>query len=197
MEIFFFPFLKSLIALFIITDSPGNLPFFVGLTEGLPLKEKRKIFATATLTGLLMLLGFLVAGMAILNLFDVTLDDFRIAGGILLFWIAIEITLRGRIYLEHKEDMGVVPLGSPLLVGPGAITTALVLLRLYGAWVVGSAIIACFGLIWLILHFADPIYRILGKNGSLILAKISAILIAAIAIQFIRQGIMSILSLSL
>lgn len=88
--------------------------------------------------------------------------------------------------------MGVVPMGSPLLVGPGAITTALVLLKLYGYWVVLSAILACFVLIGLVLYFADGIYRILGKNGSLILTKIAAILIAAIAVQFIRQGIMAV-----
>lgn len=192
MEIFLFPFLKSLIALFIITDSPGNLPFFIGLTEGLPVPEKRKIFATAVLTGFILLCVFLFAGTALLDLFNVTLNDFKIAGGILLLMIAIEIMLRGRINVEHKEDLGVVPLGCPLLVGPGAITTALVLLQLYGLYIVGGAILACFALIWLVLHFADPIYRILGKNGSLILTKVAAILIAAIAVQFIRQGILAI-----
>jgi multiple antibiotic resistance protein len=192
MEAFFYPFLKSLVALFIITDSPGNLPFFLGLTEGETLQEKRKTFATAVITGFVILIGFLFAGLAILDLFNVTLDDFKIAGGILLLWIAIEVMLRGRINIEHKEDMGVVPMGSPLLVGPGAITTALVLLKLYGYWVVLSAILACFVLIGLVLYFADAIYRILGKNGSLILTKIAAILIAAIAVQFIRQGIMAV-----
>ena len=192
MSTFFIPFIKSLIALFIITDSPGNLPFFLGLTEGLSLQERRKTFATALLTGFAILLVFLFAGMAILDLFGVTLDDFKIAGGVLLLWISIEIMLRGRINIEHKEDMGVVPMGSPLLVGPGAITTALVLLRLYGYGVVISAILACFALIWLVLYFAEPIHNFLGKNGSLILTKIAAILIAAIAVLFIRQGITAI-----
>ncbi len=192
METFLFPFLKSLIALFIITDSPGNLPFFMGLTEGETTQERRKIFSTAILTGFILLIVFLFAGMALLDLFDVTLDDFKIAGGILLFWIAIEIMLRGRISIEHKEDMGVVPMGSPLLVGPGAITTSLVLLQLYGYAVVISAILACFALIWLVLYFSEPIYKFLGKNGSLVLTKIAAILIAAIAVQFIRQGIMAV-----
>src|SRR3989339_356168 len=194
MELFFFPFLKSLIALFIITDSPGNLPFFMGLTEGLSLKEKRSIFATSILTGFFTLIAFILAGKAVFDLFGITLDDFRIAGGILLFWIAIEIMLRGRVNFEHKEDVGVVPLGSPLLVGPGAITTSLVLLQQYGFFVVGAAILTTFCLIWLLLHFADDIYRFLGKNGSLIMTKIAAILIAAIAVQYIRQGLMALIS---
>jgi multiple antibiotic resistance protein len=192
---FFWPFLKSCVALFIITDSIGNLPFFLGLTEGETQSEQRKTFTTALITGFAILIGFIFLGNALLALFNVTLDDFRIAGGILLFWIAIEIMLRGRVNIEHKEDMGVVPLGSPLLVGPGAITTALVLLQLYGYWVVISAIVACFVAIWLVLFFADYIYGFLGKNGALILTKIASILIAAIAVQFVRQGICSIFHL--
>lgn len=192
METFFFPFIKSLIALFIITDSPGNLPFFLSLTEGEALEEKRKTFAVAILTGFILLLAFLFGGLLILDLFNVTLDDFKIAGGILLLWIAVEIMLRGRINIEHKEDIGVVPMGCPLLVGPGAITTSLVLLKLYGYGVVLSAILACFALIWIVLYYADNIYKILGRNGSLILTKIASILIAAIAVQFIRQGIMAV-----
>ncbi len=192
MEAFFWPFFKSFVALFIITDVIGNLPFFLGLTDGETQSEQRKVFATALLTGLVILLAFVFLGNALLELFNVTLNDFRIAGGILLFWIAIEIMLRGRINLEHKEDMGVVPLGSPLLVGPGAITSALVLLQLYGYAVVLSAIVACFAVIWLILYFADTIHAVLGKNGSLVLTKVAAILIAAIAVQFVRQGIFAI-----
>lgn len=195
MEAFFYPFLKSLIALFIITDSPGNLPFFLGLTEGETLEEKRKIFGVATATGLILLLTFLFAGLAILDLFDVTLNDFKIAGGILLLLIAVEVMMRGRLNIEHKEDMGVVPMGCPLLVGPGAITTSIVLLKLYGYAVVMSAIAACFVLIWLVLYYADFIHNILGKNGSLILTKVASILIAAIAVQFIRQGIMAIFTI--
>ncbi|MBU0630850.1 MAG: MarC family protein [Candidatus Margulisbacteria bacterium] len=195
MELFFFPFLKSLIALFIITDSPGNLPFFMGLTEGLSVKEKRSVFASSILTGFIILILFLLAGTAVFELFGITLDDFRIAGGILLFWIAIEIMLRGRINFEHKEDVGIVPLGCPLLVGPGAITASLVMFKTYGYLVAFSAISACFVLIWIVLHYADEIYGFLGKNGSLILTKISAILIAAIAIQFVREGIFGIFKL--
>ncbi|HVN67109.1 MAG TPA: MarC family protein [Candidatus Sulfotelmatobacter sp.] len=195
MEVFFWPFFKSFVALFIITDSVGNLPFFLGLTEGETQAEQRKVFTTALLTGFAILIGFILIGNALLALFNVTLDDFRIAGGILLFWIAIEIMLRGRINIEHKEDMGVVPLGSPLLVGPGAITTALVLLQLYGYGIVISAIVACFAVIWLVLYFADAIHAVLGKNGSLILTKVASILIAAIAVQFVRQGLFSIFHL--
>ncbi len=188
----FVQFIKSLIALLIITDSIGNLPFFIGVTEGASKEERRKIFNNAVITGFILLLIFIFAGTALLDLFNLTMDDLKIAGGILLFLVAIEIMLRGRINVEHKEEVGVVPLGCPLLVGPGAITTAMVLLKIYGYLVVLSAIFVCFLLIWLVLYYAEFIYKFLGRNGTLIISKIMAILIAAIAVQFIRQGIIAL-----
>ncbi|MBI5078670.1 MarC family protein, partial [Candidatus Saganbacteria bacterium] len=137
-------FVKSLIALFIITDSVGNLPFFIGLTEGASTEERRKIFRSAALTGFLLLVVFLFAGTAVLDLFKVTLNDFQIAGGILLLLISVEIMLRGKVNIEHKEEVGVVPMGCPLLVGPGAITTAMMLLKIYDYPVVLAAIFVCF-----------------------------------------------------
>jgi multiple antibiotic resistance protein len=195
MPIFLIQLFRSVVALFIITDMPGNLPFFIGLTEGETQQERRKTFTLSILTGLFMLLFFVFAGMLILDFFNVTFDDFRIAGGILLLFVAIELMLRGKVHVEHKEDIGVVPLGSPLLVGPGAITTSLVLLRLYGYQVVISAILICFFLIWIMLFYAEAIYKILGKNGSLIITKIAGIIIAAIAVQFIRQGLFGVIAI--
>lgn len=187
------PFIKSLIALFLITDSLGSLPFFVELTNELSISEKRKVFNASLITGLALLLIFLLAGKFILDIFNLTINDLKIAGGILLFLFSIEVLLRGKMALENKEDIGVVPLGCPLLVGPGAITTAMVLLAMYGQLVVISAIIVCFLLIGLILYYGIYIYNILGKNGSLILTKIMSILIAAIAVQFVREGVMSLI----
>ncbi|KAF0132751.1 MAG: multiple antibiotic resistance protein [Candidatus Saganbacteria bacterium] len=189
---FMIQFLKAFIAIFIITDSIGNLPFFIGLTEGLTTQERRKIFNTSILTGIILLAVFVFAGTMIFKLFSLTMNDIKIAGGILLLLIAIEIMIRGKITVEHKEDMGVVPLGCPLLVGPGAITSVLVILKLYNFWAVLLALIVCFFVIWLILHFAEGLYTIIGKNGSLIITKISAIIIASIAVQFICQGLIAV-----
>ncbi len=192
MPIFFDQFFKTLIALFIITDSIGNLPFFIGLTEDLSVSERRKTFAAAILTGVVLLAVFVFAGALIFDLFSLTIDDVKIAGGILLLMVGIEIMLKGKVLVEHKEDIGVVPLGCPLLVGPGAITTTLVLLKAYDFWAVLAGVVACFILIWLVLHFAENIYNFLGRNGSLIITKIAAILVSAIAVQFIRQGIQAL-----
>lgn len=180
---------KVSVALFIITDVLGNLPFFIALTEGASAEERRKISLTAIATGLFMLAFFVFAGRLIFDLFSLTMEDIKIAGGALLFVIALEILFRSRVTVEHREDVGVVPLGSPLLVGPGAITTVLMMTRIYGIFAIVLGVFICFFAIWLVLNFAGIIYRFLGKNGSLIITKISAIIIAAVAVRFIRQGI--------
>lgn len=176
-------------ALFIITDSIGNLPFFISLTEGFTPPERRKAFSGAILTGAILLAFFGVAGSLIFNLFDFTLEDFKIAGGILLFIISIEVLLRGRMTFEHKEEVGIVPLGCPLLVGPGAITSILVMTQLYNFYAVIAGTLLCFLVVWIILNFSENIYKLLGRNGSLIITKISAIIIATIAVRFIKQGV--------
>jgi len=170
----------------------GNLPFLMGMTEGMEKKERRGIFFSALLTGLFLLALFGFAGFLIFDIFDLTINDLRIAGGILLFMISIEIMFRGRFSYEHKEDIGVVPLGCPLLVGPGAITTVLMFGRVFDPLAVVLGVLLCFVAIWLVLFFADKLYRILGHNGSLIITKIFAILMASIAVRFVRQGIQAI-----
>ncbi|MDI6732053.1 MAG: MarC family protein [Candidatus Margulisbacteria bacterium] len=192
MEQFLFQTIKVFVALFIITDSVGNLPFFMGMTEGMEHLQRRKIFTTALLTGAFVLAVFGIAGTLILDLFNLTMDDFRIGGGILLLIISIEILLRGKVSYEHKEDVGVVPLGCPLLVGPGAVATTLMFLNIFNPYAVIAGVGLCFLAIWIILYFAEHIYRILGHNGALIITKIAAIMIAAIAVRFIRVGIQSV-----
>ena len=182
-------FLKAFVALFIIIDPIGNLPFFMGMTAEMSEVERRKIFRIAELTAFLLLLLFVLFGSLILQIFRITLNDFKIAGGLLLFIISVEMLLRGKVYVEHKEDVGAVPLGCPLLVGPGAITTGMVLMGSYGFWITMSAVLLNFVIIWLILRYVDRIYSFLGKTGSVIITRVISILIAAIAIQFIREGI--------
>ncbi|MDD5382794.1 MAG: MarC family protein [Candidatus Margulisbacteria bacterium] len=180
---------KVAVALFIITDSLGNLPFFIGLTEGATTSERRKINNTAILTGLLLLIFFVLAGTLILELFGLTMEDLKIGGGALLFVIAVEILMRGKVVTERREDVGVVPLGCPLLVGPGAIITTLMMMRLYNAYAVALGMALCFFVIWLVLSFDEAIYKFLGRNGAMIITKIAAIIIAAISVNFIITGL--------
>jgi len=188
--------LQSILALFIIIDPLGNLPIFMGLTEGLSTKARRNTYVEAILVAFFLLLLFTLAGTGILSLFMISLDDFKVAGGILLLVISL-FMLRGRfVEVNDGDDIGAVPLGCPLLVGPGAITTTMVLIGMYGMKTVLIAIVINFLVCGLVLYWSDIIYEKLGKTGSQIIAKVMAIILAAIAVKFIREGIVSFFRLA-
>jgi len=183
---------QSIIALFVIIDPLGNLPIFMGLTDGMDAKQRRDTFMEALYVGFLLLMLFVLAGTGILSMFMINLNDFKIAGGILLLVISIYM-LRGHfVQINKGDDVGAVPLGCPLLVGPGAITTAIVLMGMYGMWITITAVAINFLISGLILYFGNRIYQMLGRTGSQIIAKVMAIILAAIAVKFIREGIMSL-----
>ena len=181
---------KSIISLFIIVDPLGNIPIFIGLTENLEKEKRKRVFHTATITGFILLLAFAVAGREILNIFGITLESFMIAGGILLLIIAIRILVMGSWEEPYTtpESIGVVPIAVPLLVGPGAITTAILNLQEFGILITTISVIIVFTFVWLVLRYIEPIYKILGENGSVVIARVMALLIAAIAVQYIING---------
>jgi len=182
---------KGVIALFIVVDPFGNVPIFVSLTEKMDREERRKAFHTATLVGLVLLLFFAMAGREVLNFFGITIYSFMIAGGILLLIIAVRLLISGgwQETMTSPESVGAVPIGVPLLVGPGAITTTILTLQTSGVIVTLVAVIINFGLVWGVLHFIDPIYRFLGKTGSTVIARIMAMFIAAIAVGYVLEGL--------
>ncbi len=186
---------KSVVSLFIIVDPLGNIPIFISLTENLRRENRRKVFNTATITGFVLLLAFALAGKEILNFFGITLQSFMIAGGILLLIIAIRILVMGGWEEPHitPESVGVVPIAVPLLAGPGAITTAIFNLQEFGILITTISIIIVFTIVWLVLRYIEPIYKVLGKNGSVVVARVMALLIAAIAIQYIINGLKHLL----
>jgi multiple antibiotic resistance protein len=187
----FYSIIQAVVALFIITDPLGNLPIFMGLTDGMKKEERRNTFAEALYVGFLLLLTFTLAGTGILQLFMINLHDFKIAGGLLLLVMSFFILIRGHFTQVSGEDPGAVPLGCPLLVGPGAITTAMVLIGMYGMAITLMAVALNFFLSGLILYYGEQIYDKMGKTGGMIVAKVMAIILAAIAVKFIREGIFS------
>jgi multiple antibiotic resistance protein len=184
---------KMTIALFIVVDPLGNVPIFVGLTKDMDKSQRKKTYQLATITGLILLTFFSLVGQNILVLFGISLDSFMIAGGILLLIVAVRLLIMGgwREQATVSESVGAVPIGCPLLVGPGAITTSILNIQSYGILATLLSVLLTFIIVWLILRFIDPIYRILGKNGSLVITRVMALLIASIAVQYMLQGIKS------
>ena len=187
----------AILILFIIVDPLGNIPIFMSLTEKMTKNKKRKTFNTAIITCIFLLLIFGFIGQEIFGFFGVSIYSFEVAGGILLLIIAIRLLITGKIIDidQSPESIGTVPIAMPLLVGPGAITTVIFNLQHYSLLITSLAIIITFALTWIILQFADKVYHFLGKSGSLVIARVNALFIAAISIQYILVGITEFIQL--
>ena len=189
--VIFSELVKMVIALFIVVDPLGNVPIFMSLTENMDTSQRRRTFRLAIITGLVLLTFFSIVGQNILFLFGISLDSFMIAGGILLLIVAIRLLIIGGWgeKIDITESVGAVPIGCPLLVGPGAITTSILYLQTSDILITLVSVLITFIIVWLILRYIEPIYRILGKNGSLVITRVMALLIASIAVQYIIQGV--------
>lgn len=181
---------KATIALFVVVDPLGNVPIFISLTKSMNETQRKSTFRTATITGLMLLLAFALAGQQILILFGISLYSFMVAGGILLLIVAIRLLVVGGWHetLDSPEAVGAVPIGFPLLVGPGAITTSILNLQSSGIIITLLSVLITFIIVWFVLRYVNPIYRLLGKTGSLVVTRLMALFIAAIAVQYILQG---------
>ncbi len=181
---------KASITLFVVIDPVGIIPLLVGLTKDMNENEKKRTFRLAFYVSLILLVVFAILGQQIMLFFGISVYSFKIAGGILLLLLSLEIlfTGEGSIKISSKEELGAVPLAFPLLVGPGAITTTIVQYNLWHNIGLGSIAIASI-FTYLVLVSAEKIYFILGKTGSQVVAKVIAVFIAAIAIQYILTGV--------
>jgi len=183
--------IRAVISLFIIVDPLGNIPIFISLTENMDKKERIKTFQTATVTGVILLLLFALVGQQIFILFGISMQSFMIAGGILLLLISVKILITGR-WEEGRvppESVGTVPMAIPLLVGPGAITTTILNIRMFNVAITVISVLIVFLIVWITLRFIEPIHRLLGRSGSLVIARVMALMIAAIAVEYILEGI--------
>jgi multiple antibiotic resistance protein len=206
--------LTSTIALFVVMDPVGVIPLYVSLTRNMSNNERKVISSNAVITTGILLLVFAIAGTTILSIFGVTISSFMIAGGILLFIVAIELLTRGEWafgnprtianirkkspdkanYLTPDSESlsggesGVVPLAFPLLAGPGAITSVMISYQSNGLLISILSIAIVIGLTFMILRIAGSINRLLGQRGSMIVTRVFAVIVAAIAVQYIIQG---------
>lgn len=184
--------LLAFIPLFVAVDVVGVVPIYLGI--GMPLEEsaRRRLVLEATLTGAAVGLGFLLVGDAILYFLGVTVGDFQIAGGLLLLVLSIYELLHPELPLRQPgAHPGVVPLGIPMIVGPAVLTTLLTVARTHGYVVTVIAFALNLIIVWAVLRWAPVIGRILGDPGSRAIAKVLNLVLAAIAVTFIRQGLMA------
>ena len=199
-------FIYAFTSIFIIVNPIGGIITFISLTAGMSTKERIAIAKRSVTVACALAIIFALAGELILRIFGVTVDSLRVAGGVLLFIVALNM-VQARLSRESvteeeiedaadREDIAVFPIAIPLLTGPGAITTVIVVIRtgqnLELKILTIAAIIVTFALSYLIFRFADRINKILGVTGSLVITRVMGLLLGAIAVNFIATGIWNI-----
>jgi len=183
-------FLLSFIPIFVAIDAVGVLPIFIGFTEHLKRKEKRRIVSQSMVTAFLIGIIFLFMGKWILKALGVNVADFKIAGGLVLLVIALRDLLQYEKLRKLSPDtMGAVPIGTPLVTGPAVLTTILILLDSYGMFLTVLSFMTNLLIAWAVFSYAGEISNFLGKAGSKAISKIAHLLLAAIAVMMMRKGI--------
>lgn len=183
-------FLLSFVPLFIVIDALGNLPFVISLSEGMPKTDRRKLIHIAALTATIVGLVFLFFGQLILNIMNISVGDFAIAGGLILLVLSIKYMITGRMVEAVKEEMvAVVPIGTPLTVGPATITTLLLLATQIPLYMVLVSFILNMLLTWGIFMMSNYIVRFMGEGGLKAVSKVFSLLLAAIAVSMIIHGL--------
>lgn len=182
--------------LFAIFDPIGVLPIFFSLVGGAKEGDRRSIIRKSCLVSFGILIAFAYLGIYFFQLLGITIEDFKIVGGIILLIFAVEYVLGKRSYVGIKaEELAVFPLATPLLAGPGSISIVILLVNPpYGPITTLVVITLNVLLAWGILRFSGGLYRFLGDQGSMVISRIMGLIIGAVAIRLIREGVMAILA---
>ncbi|ODN70137.1 MarC family protein [Methylobrevis pamukkalensis] len=214
--------LNALVTLLVTIDPLGLAPVFLALTRGADRKLRREIALRAAVISAAILLGFILGGSALLSFLGISLPAFRIAGGLLLFWIAFEMVFEKREkrkaasaataashFIAGSQDqqtedlrhLAVFPLAIPLIAGPGAISAAVLLATEaengLATVALMAIVVAIIGSCLAIFIAAETIDRYLGETGRSVLTRLLGVLLAALAVQFVADGIVNIVRMSM
>jgi len=183
-------FIKAFFAIFVVMDAFGNLPIFNSLTEKLFVRERIKNANKAVFIAAIILLLFLFFGALILRYFGISIGSFKVAGGIVLMILGIKIALGLRLIEERakKYQVAAVPLATPLITGPGVITTVIILVHQFGYLITLAASLLNLVITWVVLRQSVLLFKVFGRQGSDVIARLFGLILVALAVEFIRQG---------
>jgi multiple antibiotic resistance protein len=199
--------LSAFVTLFVTIDPLGLAPLFLAVTLGMNRSQRGQIALRASATAFGVLVVFALAGTAILSLFGVTIHSFRIAGGLLLFHIAFEMVFEKRqdrhersaeraVTADQIRNIAVFPLAIPLIAGPGAISATILLAGAYSEPVRRLVLILIvavnIAIVWLVFLVAERIDRVLGATGRIVLTRLLGLILAALSVQFVIDGVMAV-----
>jgi multiple antibiotic resistance protein len=201
--------LNAFLTILVTIDPPGLAPLFLAVTRGMNRDERMQVSVRASVIAFAVLAVFALAGAAVLTAFGITLPAFRVAGGFLLFFIAFEMVFEKRQDRKEKisdvaitkdliHNIAAFPLAIPLIAGPGAISATVLLSGSFHGWIAQASlvliILVCLGLTYLVFVLAERIDGILGQTGRSILTRLLGVILAALAVQFVADGIKALMA---
>ena len=197
-------FISAFVTLFVVIDPPGCAPIYASLTSGANASQRRSMAIRATLIAGAILIFFAVLGEALLAFLHIDLDSFRIAGGIMLFIIAVDMVFEKRTERREQraekimatpevEDVSVFPMAMPMIAGPGSIASVMLLVSqnqgIERASVIFGALLAVLLLTMGALLAAGPLMRVMGQKAEAVITRLLGVLLAALAAQFVIDGL--------
>jgi multiple antibiotic resistance protein len=202
-------FLKSaLVTLLVTIDPPGLVPIFLGLTLGMPSAARRQVALRAVIIAFAILAAFGLIGESVLGALGISLPAFRIAGGLMLFWIAFEMIfeLRGKrktslaetaVLQDHIQNIAAFPLAIPLMAGPGAITAVILMAGRAGGDISELAsllavIAVIMAICFVFFLVGEAFSKLIGVTGNIVLTRLLGVILAALAVQFVIDGVLAI-----
>ncbi|MEM6463373.1 MAG: MarC family protein [Pseudomonadota bacterium] len=196
--------IHALVTLLVMLDPPGNAPIFLGLTANLNRTERFQVALRACVITFVILAVFAVAGSGILSTFGISMAAFRVAGGLLLFWIAFEMIFERRherkkkhaersVSMDQIKNIAVFPLAIPILAGPGSISAVVILSSTFSRPIERLELIAVLFVVVVVLFaafvVANRLKELLGETGTIILTRLLGVLLAALSVQFVADGV--------
>lgn len=203
--------INAVVTLFVTIDPPGLAPLFLAVTAGMNRAERRQVALRASVIAFCVFVVFALAGTVILQLFGITLPAFRVAGGLLLFWIAFEMVFERRqerhentakraITQDDIHGVSVFPLAIPLMAGPGAISATILLSGDFSSALDRAALIgillAIVALTYGVYLLAERVEGLLGATGRTVLTRLLGVILSALAVQFVADGVKALVAAS-
>lgn len=203
--------LHAFVTLLVTIDPPGNAPLFLGVTAGLSRGERFQVALRSTVTAFIILVVFAVAGSTILKTLGISIGAFRIAGGLLLFWISFQMifekreeqkenTLKKALSKDQISNMATFPLAIPIIAGPGSISAVILLASGRSGPVEQIGLIAMIFVVMVAMFgamvIANSLNKFLGQSGQAVLTRLLGVLLAALSVQFVVNGVNAIWPIS-
>ena len=196
-------FISAFVTFFVVIDPPGCAPIFSSLTAGATAAHQRAMAVRSTLVAGAILLAFALVGKAFLSALHISLDAFRIAGGIMLFLIALDMVFEKRterrenraqdVIAKEQDDISIFPMGIPMIAGPGSIASVMLLTSRADGWAERGVVLGALGVTLLLtmvaLLLAGPLMKVLGYKLEAMITRVLGVILAALAAQFVIDGI--------